>query len=373
MKIFNLDLHISVVADIKQILESQGHEVTSWSLSAHAWVMNQMQTKVDVITSRNWRDLDKGMCQAFYDRYKDELESFDAFLVTHTPAFALLFEQWRKPIICVASTRYEAPFSDDSGKWNYLNERLRALIDEGLLIPIANNKYDAAYAELFTQRSWRVIPSLCAYTGAHYTGARREALIYSKLAWPAPSQLFVDRSQLMKSDLFTKGLRRLGLPVKAKSYEWQDLADFRAVVYVPYNASIMSIFELYTSATPLIMPSLEFAGELYQRNQLNGVFSEVSYNQVLNLGPGSRIQAGENDPNDFTNVPLMLQWFKKSDFYDDENMPHITFFNSFEEVENLIHELDLPSISEQMQNRNLVRLGEVQSAWQEVIEREFAR
>ena len=37
MKFFNIDLHISVIADIKKIFTDLGHEVDDWSLSGHAW------------------------------------------------------------------------------------------------------------------------------------------------------------------------------------------------------------------------------------------------------------------------------------------------------------------------------------------------
>ncbi len=49
MKIFNIDLHISVIADIKNVLESMGHSVTSWSLSNSTAIMGQKRTAVDGI------------------------------------------------------------------------------------------------------------------------------------------------------------------------------------------------------------------------------------------------------------------------------------------------------------------------------------
>jgi len=37
MKFFNVDCHVSVIADLKDIFQNLGHEVTSWSLSAYAY------------------------------------------------------------------------------------------------------------------------------------------------------------------------------------------------------------------------------------------------------------------------------------------------------------------------------------------------
>jgi azurin len=49
MNFFNLDCHISVIADIKQIFENLGHSVTSWSVSGHNWVFGRTPDVVEVI------------------------------------------------------------------------------------------------------------------------------------------------------------------------------------------------------------------------------------------------------------------------------------------------------------------------------------
>ena len=49
MKLFNLDCHISVIADLKKIFEDLNHQVTSWSVSGHNWVFDREPSKVDVV------------------------------------------------------------------------------------------------------------------------------------------------------------------------------------------------------------------------------------------------------------------------------------------------------------------------------------
>ena len=79
MRIFNLDCHISVIADLKQIFENLDHDVTSWSISGHNWVFGKESKKVDIINPSSWMSLDKDMCDRFYERYKDELSEYDIF------------------------------------------------------------------------------------------------------------------------------------------------------------------------------------------------------------------------------------------------------------------------------------------------------
>src|ERR1700733_14038313 len=156
-----------------------GHSVTDWSISGHTWVFGRSPAHVEIVNSNTWKNIDPSMASAFYERYRHELEQYDSFIVTHAPCLAMLYEKWKKPIIVVASTRYEYPFSNDRNKWEQFNDFLRHKIDEGLIIPLANNRYDSQYAEYFTQRPWKVIPSLCEYTGAPYRPSRRDYLYFS--------------------------------------------------------------------------------------------------------------------------------------------------------------------------------------------------
>jgi hypothetical protein len=51
LNFFNLDCHISVIVDLKNIFESLGHSVNSWSISGHNWIFNRPPSNEDVINS----------------------------------------------------------------------------------------------------------------------------------------------------------------------------------------------------------------------------------------------------------------------------------------------------------------------------------
>jgi hypothetical protein len=91
MKLFNLDCHISVIADLKNIFTDLGHEVVSWSISGHNFIFDREPSKVDVINQQSWWNLDDKMADDFYERYKDELSEFDAFICTYPLTFAKLY------------------------------------------------------------------------------------------------------------------------------------------------------------------------------------------------------------------------------------------------------------------------------------------
>ena len=178
MKFFNLDLHVSVIQDIATLFQELGHEVVSKSISGHAWVFGKSADHVEVINQNSWKLIDQKLADEFYERYKDELSDYDGFIVTHTPVFAILFEKFDKPIITVASTRYEAPYSNNKEKWRWFNSKLKSMIDRNQIIPIANNKYDKYYCEYFLDKGWQHIPSICSYTKSKYNPTK-EQFIFS--------------------------------------------------------------------------------------------------------------------------------------------------------------------------------------------------
>ena len=351
MKFFNLDLHISVIGDIKHILENLGHSVESWSISGHAHVMGKKVKDVEIINQHTWRNLTPELADKFYERYKNELDGYDGFIVTHTPCFSMLYEKFNKPIIVVASTRYEDPFSNDYNQWTKFNKYLKKGIDSGMIIPIANNKYDKKYVGLFTNREWTHIPSLCEYTQSKYTGINNKFLYCSKFKQITKINNLVDK------DFMFRG-----------GYKWQDLADLKGIVHIPYNVSTMSIFEHYTSNIPLFFPTHRFINELRKTHWRNGVLSEISWNQILGYPLESLITIESNDPNNMVDKDSMFYWSKLSDFYDEENMPHIVHFDSFPHLNELLISSKLKEISEAMAAHNIKRKEMVYNKWSTIVE-----
>ncbi len=357
---FNLDLHISVIADVRAILEELGHRVTSWSLSGHNWVFERPPSKVDVVSAQNWRSLDRRMCDAFYERYKDELSGYDGFIVTYPPSFALLFERFEKPVIIQAPIRYEVPFSHRPELWRAFDDHLRAGIDAGRIIALANSRYDAKYAEHFTRRPWTHVPSLCEYTGVRYAPTKPWFLWYSRVRALPPALSGVSIPSLVLKDG--------ALP---QGYKWADLVAFRGLVGVPYNISTMSIFEHYAQGLPMWFPSEAFMLAMRQAAPAQ-VLGEVTWNQTLGLPPGSSVGTGEDDPNRYDSLEVLARWLPLADFYDREWMPHLRYFSSMADLRDQLagaSDEDLRATSHAMLDHGKVRRARVLDLWRGVVDR----
>ncbi|MFW8601945.1 hypothetical protein ACOHYD_10760 [Desulfobacterota bacterium M19] len=386
LRFFNIDLHISVIADIKLILEQLGHSVVDWSISGHTWVMGRKRADVKIVNQDTWQGLDQQMCDDFFNCYKDELSQYDAFIVTYSAAFALLYEKTNKPIILVNPTRYEHPFTDSPEKWRWLDSYLQKGIDEGRIIVIANNKGDEYYFRYFNGLPSLVIPSLCLYTKAEYTGKHPQFLLVTRMkSVLIPKQemrlvRWLERlHEKWAAKLFANFSRRHGTILSSRQlhhhmvnkeetlkngYSWQSLYDFKGIVHIPYQISTMSIFEQYSANVPLFFPSKRFLFELYQKNP-DKVLSELSFYQVRNLDY-SKLE--KENPNNVAEESVIKRWIDLADYYDRDNMPYVQYFESFEHLESLLATVDCQKISSQMHKFNQTRKKGVFEQWQKLAE-----
>lgn len=302
MKLFNLDLHVSVIKDFENIIESifpGKFEITNWSISGHNFVFNNKNITVDIVNQHTWEMINREMIDNFFTRYENEFSQYDGFVVTHTPVFCLLFERFNKPIICINSCRYDNPFCRTNNKemLDYLNESLRRMVlEKKILTIISNNLGDRDYLKLGTGLDSIYLPSLCLYTKAMYNPEKD-----TKLGVLNYSRHF--------SVSFLKNISTLS----PRKYEWSDLYKYDAIVHFPYESSTMSMFEQYSAGVPLLLPTKEF----FLKN------FKLFYHNYYWL------------PN---TVPVCLQktihddwWLQRSDFYN-EFKDQITFFDSIEEL-----------------------------------------
>ena len=300
---FNLDLHISVIADIKYMLKDRVN-ITDWSLSGHNWVMNKLPSNVDVITQRSWMELNTRMINQFQERYDSFLQSFDGFIVGHPNAFVMLYEKYNKPIIMVNSCRYDMPacFTKDSTIIPELNNCIIRLQEKGLLTIISNNLADKKYLELSIPEVKTLhVPSLCMYTGIDYLPVYQQFLLYSGENCVDSHSLIKKRSELGR-------------------FNWTELGKFKGIIHIPYEASTMSIFEHISIGTPLFFPTKRFLKELWETKRAH---FQCNY-------------WGET-PDYLMATKSYDFWLDRADYY---NIKGYYYFDSFEELFNILHNFE---------------------------------
>ena len=328
MNFFNLDMHISIVHDVKNIFRNLGHTIDSTNLSGHTWVNDEKQGRNKVVNSKNWKNIDQELCDRFYKKYRKKLSTYDGFIHSYPPAFALLFEKFEKPIVTIACTRFDYPINSSDIDW--LIQGLRRLNSNGQLIPIANNSLDKYYCEQWLNFEWQHISSLCDYMESRYRPEKDRFITWHRSNLQDLQNIMIDQD-------FTIN----------KRYDRTEISKYLGVVHIPYNLSIMSAFEQYYQGIPLFFPSQEFQSILY--TERDDMLKEI-------LFPGSPLQFSE-------------KLIALADWYDPLNMPFINYYDSFELIDDWLLSINLQNVSGQMHEYNKIRRETVYSQWSKVLER----
>jgi hypothetical protein len=348
--VFNLDLHIAVIADLRAQLEQRGASLVDWTLSGHSWVAGRPRDPVAIVNERTWFSFSPRMAKRFRRVYGSYLRSFRGFAATYPPCFALLYKGLAKPTLAVAATRYEWPFTHYAPSWEWLDAQLREGVEQGWLTLAANNRADADYLENYTGLKVPHIPSACAYPALTYTGRQRAAVICTSDDFAAT---------------IARDLRSDAIPLRAglgSRYSQAALYDQRALVFMPYNVSIMALFEHYTACAPIYVPSRSFLKEL-MREHPQDVLSSLSFTQVTGH-PAAR--NGAIDLNDVRDGQVIDWYLDRADFYDAEWMPRIRQFDSWKHLDHLLAAEDPHEISAEMAHERPARLERIAALWDEL-------
>lgn len=369
ISIWSSDFHISPVADIKDLLKIFDAKVLDKSLSGHCHLTKTCQTDLRVLNQENGIELapcPNMLHKRFYNSYvgDEEFQSADAILCTHACSMCEIFMPFGKPLIVVASTRYEIG-RYDAKRWTEWNRNLQRIASHSNNVIAANNMYDLEYIKYFTGiRNVQYLPSYCGYVNAKYAPSRKEILI-------APGR--GTNSDLVNKLVNAADTARLAVsPLRDlyPNYEFTDLAAHPAFILMPYQVSFMLFFELYRMNIPMFAPSPELLASWHiQRNVLgertwfSALYQQPSSGSNIRRHPDSASSL-MSDPNNDLNVESVLEWIKLADFYV---FPHVTTFTSFDHLMDLLKRTDLNDVARKMEMFNAKQKQYITSKWSDVL------
>jgi hypothetical protein len=303
IKLFNLDLHVAVIEDIKNIMNTlygSNVEITNWSISGANASFKKPTAEVKHVNPDTWKNIDMAMIKRFQDEYDEFLKGFDAFIVTFSPVFVMLYEKYGKPIIVINATRYDQPFcwNKNTEMLNLFHESMKRMQESKQMIMVSNNKGDQKYLKDRANIDSIYIPSLCLYTNAHYNNPSKDVFM-----------AFANIEALKAVKNSEKIAPRPG------NYEFSDLAEYRGIIHMPYEISTMAGFEQYFAGIPLFFPEKEFYKKYVQDGKVQFVSLYDSWDRIA------------------TNEELDM-WLANADQY---NFKYINYYTSLEDCVDKIN------------------------------------
>jgi len=157
-------------------------------------------------------------------------------------------------LIVIASTRYElGRFGVD--RWTKWNHNLLQIARTPTNVVGGNNRYDVEYIKYFTGIQPQLLPSFCGYLFNKYAPCRSGFLLAPVHHHGFEAIFMSEYKALCGKTNCTAKLRRLREIYP--SYKYSDLTSHSGIVYIPYQVSVMSMFEQYRMNIPLFFPSLD--------------------------------------------------------------------------------------------------------------------
>jgi hypothetical protein len=244
-----------VIEDIKNIMNTlygANAEITNWSVSGHNHQFKKPTAEVKHINQDTWKNINMDMIKAFQAEYDEFLKGFDAFIVTFSPVFVMLYEKYGKPIIVINACRYDQPFcwNKNTDMLNLFHESLKRMQDSKQMIMVSNNLADQKYLKDRAKIESIYIPSLCLYTNAQYKNPSKDVFM-----------AFANTDALKAVKNSEK------IVTRPEKYEFSDLVEYKGIIHMPYDISAMAMFEQYFAGIPLFFPEKEFYKKCVQEDK----------------------------------------------------------------------------------------------------------
>lgn len=304
----------------------------------------------------------------FYKEYKSNpvIQSIDAFICSFPFSQCEIYFPFNKSIIWMAAHRYSLGRCTKE-QWTRLNEHLEMVssnkITNAPSFIIGMNKYDVEYLNYYTGiESIELVDALGMLYGAEhmlFTQSRSEILL-------GPIQtiyLSMEDEMYVTNVLASKGYELKRIKAIYNHFEFQDLSNHRACVLFPYAVHSYGITELYALGIPLFVPTIRFLFQLkcmtdYQHKESHYCAGKVS----ISRHPNSRHTL---DPEEST-FESFSYWVNFADYY---RWPHITYFDSFEELAENLSSTNFEEIRSKMMLENNQRLVDTTEKYKNIIEK----
>ena len=376
---WNSDIHFGSILDQPSFLGQLGHKVVIAVKHIHknpnpfVWKMkgihrydrisNVLKKKFHDVEDQNNAIAERWIIDNF-EFYKNDskIAAVDAFLCLYQPGMCELWMPFNRTLVFLPAHRYNMGRCTIE-QTNRLNEHLYMLsnMSHPKHVISASSKYDLEYLRHYTGLDVLPLYSYCFYvTNFTYAPSRNEILIFARETFG-----FNNWDERFLTD--TKRVKIVNVKKLYKSYTFSELAKHRAVVFVAYAVMTYKLTELYTMGIPLFLPSLKYYRTIKSFGPDRTMFSFIwckhrgSLNDTQMISHPTSIHPYSPNAMDKESE---FYWLQLADFIQ---WPHITYFDSFEDLEHKLLTADFDKIHRLMVEENKRKKRELENNWCKVL------
>ena len=327
---------------------------------------NEISPSLDAICSnemvmltkkpKNYNLIDENMIRSNFEFYKFDktISTADAFFCSFPSVICEMWLPFNKTIVLGPAHRYNLWMCTENA-FNHINEHLYKLDSLNKLVLGAGSKYDLEYLRHYTGLSPLPLYNFCGvYTAGHpYSPTKDEIIMFGGRG--------MDEEAIAREMAnTTKNFKVVHVRELYPHYSLGDLVKHRAAIFVAYAVMTYKICELYALNIPLIVPSIKFYRTVFKGfggdRVTHGGFYCPSNEEVGKPHPTS---LHPYSPNVYASVDQEAEsyWLQFADFY---HWPHVTYFDDYQHLEEVLSEMNFKDIHRKMVTENKRRLLNLQ-------------
>jgi hypothetical protein len=304
---------------------------------------------------KNFNMINEDMIRKNFEFYKNDetVATADAFFCSFPACICEMWLPFNKTIILGPAHRYNV-WMCTPGSFDRLNDHLYKLKAMNKLVLGAGSQYDKEYLRHYTGMNPLPLYSSCGvYTnGNPYSPTREEILMIGGRS--------MDEGAVVKEmSAAVKKFKVVHYRSLYTHYAFSDLVKHRAVIFVTYAVMCYKVCELYALNIPMIVPSIKFYRTIFKgfggdRVTHGGFYcpkdKEVGKPHPTSLHPYSPNVYAANDQE------AESYWLQFADF---NHWPHVTYFDNYEQLDEVLSKMDFNDIHDKMvieNNRRLLNL-----------------
>ena len=279
--------------------------------------------------------LETAIPEAFIEKVK---ATYSMIFTSHCMRYPLLFERTGLPVYHINSTRFGNELTVIPFVFRDLCHRITRAVADGWLKVIHNNHADEWYAAQYLGVCGPVVQSLCD-SPLRFRIASPPAVAKLFLIWDTRFHITDGKGSKTLLEIYDRlgAVCEVTSILSRKSNGFLDdnmLAEFQAIIHVPYNVSTMSCFEQSAAGIPIWVPTPEFLEKILLDPEEHSELSWFCYHRNQEAYAASPDQVWKSE--------CVREFIRRADFYNGALNTVFTFSS----VEDLAARISKESYSD---------------------------
>lgn len=343
LKYLHIGFHKGCLLEVERVAKELDIDVTSWFIFAKS--LEDFEGQDDGLYVYN---ITRDRAERVWEKHKDYINRFDAIITSDTAPLSRIFlqdEHWKKPLIIWVCNRFDNFFSPTHKPLDFPDDEYYELFRKAA-------QKENVFIVSYTPYEWYYALTKNVGIGLRTIkpiGVVEELARYNNSQWSVPADVdkpntifLYPRLDDQQLNYISNKCTEVGISFYTGRYNGtNDIADFKGVMYWPYQWSNLCLFEDFQRGLVHFVPSISFVKKLEQEG-----------------APIHPVMKGM----------LREKNFEINEWYCKEHKNLIVYYDSWQDLKHKIDTTDYPAMRKKIITFAQKHKQDMMQGWKEVFE-----